>query len=461
MQMKRLTDHPTQGGQLLVLRPGHRGEPTPDERPPSFMQQQHLDLRRAMESRELHDASWLCISFSITGPLDREALVAAVRDWALRHEVMRGWFVDAPDRETGYARHAVAGDDLDLALVPHGEAVEPTDTHTAVDRLLTATCTPFDDLGWALLAVEQPERTVVYVGMDHVYSDGFSALVAFYELTAGYEARRSTGEAVEMPPTTSFVDHAATERATFAEVSRRHPAVRSWLGYGLKGKGSLGSFPMPLGLAPGEKAWLVPGHHVLLAGEEAARLERLAKDEGVGLAALVYAAFALAARDLAGARAYRFLNPVITRDTPELMLASGWLVNLIPIHVKVRRDDDLLGTALRVRQVFADAKVAAQVPVVRVVQLLGSTLGLDLQGDRRPPIVSYLDGRKIPGNETWVERDFYGLTGSGYDDDVNVWVNRTDEDLHVTCSVPDTPEAVANVARFFSHAGGLLRALVT
>ena len=79
MQMKRLTDHPTQGGQLLVLRPGHRGEPTPDERPPSFMQQQHLDLRRAMESRELHDASWLCISFSITGPLDREALVAAVR----------------------------------------------------------------------------------------------------------------------------------------------------------------------------------------------------------------------------------------------------------------------------------------------------------------------------------------------------------------------------------------------
>lgn len=456
--MKRLSDHPTQGGDLLVLRPVAAGPPQVDERPPSFMQQQHLDLRRAMESRELHDASWLCFSFSVDGPLDREALRSAVADWARRHEVMQGWFAPDPHRDTGYVRHAVRRDDLTIELTPAGHAADAAATHAAVDDLLSATCTPFDGLGWTVLAVERPERTVVYVGMDHMYSDGFSILVGFFELTAGYEARRTTGEAVAMPTTTSFVDHAAAERAEFAEVSRRHPAVRYWMGYGLKGRGSLGSFPMPLGLAPGEKAWLVPGHHVLVAGDEADRLERLAKDAGVGLAALVYAAFALTARDLTGAGAYRFLNPVITRDTPELMLAAGWLVNLIPIHVRVRRGEDLLTVARRVREVFAEAKVAGQVPVVRVVQLLQDTLRLDLTGDSRPAIASYLDGRRIPGHETWAERDLYGLTGSGYDDDVNVWVNRTDEDLHVTCSVPDTPEAVAGVAHFFAHAGGLLRA---
>lgn len=461
MQMKRLTDHPTQGGTVHVLRPHGTGETFVDDRPPSFMQQSHLDLRRAMEARGMHDASWLCISFSITGPLDRDALTACFTDWARRHEVMQGWFVADAAREIGYARHAVRRDDMTVRVEEHAPSVDADATHAIVDEIFTATCSPFDDFGWVAIAVEQPDKTIVYLGLDHMYFDGFSALVAFFELTAGYDTRRDTGSALELPPVASFVEHAAQERARYAELSRLHPAVRYWAGYAVKGRGSLGSFPMPLGLQPGEKAWLVPGHYVLLDGDESRRLEAYGREHSVNAASLVYAAFAIAARDLTGDTAYRFLNPIHTRGSQDLLLATGWLVNLLPVHIKVRKDEDLVTVAGRVKTVFKEAQVVAEVPVVRVAQLLQDTLRLDLKSDDRPAIVSYLDGRKIPGHETWAARDFYGLTGSGYDNDVNVWVNRTDEDTHATCSVPDTPESVTNVRRFFDRASEILRAAIS
>ena len=71
--------------------------------------------------------------------------------------------------------------------------------------------------------------------------------------------------------------------------------------------------------------------------------------------------------------------------------------------------------------------------------------------------MSYLDGAMIPGHERWLEQNFWGLTGAGDDDDVYVWMMRMPGSTYVTCSCPDTPQAVHAVTSYFARVAEIVQ----
>ncbi|AKU16173.1 condensation domain-containing protein [Luteipulveratus mongoliensis] len=458
MQMTRLEKHETVAGRLITWEPSERTLAAIERAPvtgdrPSYMQETHIGLRLAMERDGKRDASWIGMAFDLPGELDLEAMGRALTAWVRRHAVMHGWFRVAGD---GYER--VQLDPADIEVVPRvvGTAASPGGTHTYVGRLFDKVCTPLDRLGYGFAAVQGDAHAVMYAGSDHTYSDGFSILVAFEEVNALYR-EETTGTPAELPEVASYLEFAQAERAAAESITREHPAVAYWTDYALKDLEGSPRFPMDLGLEKGDKRPIRSERYDLLTAAETDALEVVAREAGATFPALVYAACAAAARDLAGQSAYRFFNPVSTRLTPETAAAMGWFINVMPVHVDAPADASLMDIARSTRQAFRDGRASQEVPAVRVLEILSEMFGFDANSTERPRIVSYLDGRKIPGQDAWLEQRFFGVTGGGDDDDVNVWINRMPAHTYVTCTVPDFPQAVTNVERYFSYVRDVLR----
>ncbi|MET1133964.1 MAG: condensation domain-containing protein [Aeromicrobium sp.] len=463
--MSRIEELDTIDGEVFLLRPSEASSaalaaaPANDHRP-SYMQDQHIRLRRAMERAGSADANWLGLCFDVPGELDVDALHRAATTWLRRHEVMWGTFREDPaDPEKEMTRHAIAPEELSLTVTPLGS--HPGDeVNRVLLEHLSAAVDPVDNFGYAIAGISGDGRSTIFCALDHCYGDGFSVLLAYMELSALYAAETGGPEAT-LPPVTGYMTYAQAEREAAQQFGIDHPAMQFWADYAMDGAVEHDGFPMDLGIAEGERFWLIPMSYDILTGEECDRLEAIAKDEQATFPAVVYASFAMAARDLAGRSAYRFLNPVATRTTPDLLTTMGWMVNVLPIHIPVGPDEDLFEIARGVRRKFREARVCEPVPALRVVEVMKEVFGFSVEGTHRPSIVSYLDGRMIPGQEKWAQDRFYGTTGQGYDDDVNVWVNRTPTDLYVMCSVPQTPTAVENVDAFFTYASNILRGALT
>ena len=112
------------------------------------------------------------------------------------------------------------------------------------------------------------------------------------------------------------------------------------------------------------------------------------------------------------------------------------------------------------RQELRDTKAAGDVPTLRVTEILAEYMDFDSDSSERPPIMSYLDGAMIPGNEKWLEQNFWGLTGAGDDNDVYVWMMRMPGSTYVTCSCPNTPQAVHAVTTYFARVAEIRQAIV-
>lgn len=461
MRMTRIEELDTIDGEVFLLRPSESSYAALAAAPanafrPSYMQDQHVRLRRAMERVGSADANWLGLCFDVPGPLDVGALQRAATAWVRRHQVWWGTFRDNPaDPDGEMTRHDIDPAQLDLSVTPLG--THPgEEVNNVLLKHFSDAVDPIDNFGYALAGVSGEEKSTVFCGFDHCYGDGFSVLLAYMELSVLY-ANETGHPPVELPPVEGYMTYAQWEREDAQQYDEHHPALQFWADYAMDGIGVGDGFPMDLGIAEGERFWLIPMDYDILTGEECDRLEAIAKQEEATFPAVVYASFAMAARDLAGHSAYRFFNPIATRNTAETLPTMGWMINVLPIHIPVEPQDELFEIARRVRQKFRDARVCEPVPALRVLEVIKDLFGFSLEDTHRPAIVSYLDGRAIPGQEKWATDRFHGTTGQGYDDNVNVWINRTPTELYVMCSVPQTPTAVENVDTFFSYAANILR----
>lgn len=459
MQMTRIETHPTIAGQLVVWEPSEATltavAATPGNgQAPSYMQETHIGLRKAMEREAKQDASWIGFAYDLDAPIDIDAMGRAVTAWVRRHGVLQGWFHDTGD---GYERHQMRPEDITFVPRVVGQAATEAEAREFVATYVDSRCHPMDRLGYGFAAVIGDDGSVMYGGQDHTYSDGFSILIAYEEVSVLY-ATELGADPVELPAVGSYLDYAVQEREEAQGVDREHPAVAHWMNFAMKDLTGVPRFPMDLGIDKGDKRPIKPLRVDLLSEAESDALEAIAREGDATFPALVYAACALAARDLAGRSSYRFFNPVSTRTTAERFFSMGWYINVMPIHLDVPADASLLDVARTTRAAFREGKVSQQVPAVRVLEVLSEMFGFDANSTDRPRIVSYLDGRKIPGQDQWLERRFFGLTGGGYDDDVNVWLNRMPAHTYVTCSIPDTEVAIANVEKFFHYVRDLLRA---
>ncbi|MGW6249301.1 condensation domain-containing protein [Streptomyces roseolus] len=466
MLMTFLDDYEPRPGTLVELR-------VPDEViararhapvhpvPPSPVQENHLLRRLANIAAGRPQAPWVGLAFEVQGAADTEALAAALKKWVLRHDTVLTWFSAERSADGGEAagtslvRHMVDASDVDIRPVTIG-AYDSTDALR--DHLRAQFQGSTDPLRWPPFTagvVLRESSSTVYFAIDHAHSDAYSVVLVFHELRTLYQAEVDGIEA-SLPAAGSYIEAGAEERERAAAIQADAPEVQSWITFLLSGP--MPSFPLDLGVPPGESRPSRAFELDLLTGAEADAFAKACREHGAGFSAGVMAVLGFLHRELGGRAEYRGLSVVHTRNDSRWHTAQGWFITLVPVTFPLVEEGrrltraellDVAGAA------FRSACKLARVSPLRVAELAG----IPLQGDDSSvlPIVSYIDGRPVPGSRDWDAAECNGLADSSPSDEVLMWVNRRWDRTYVKVTYPDTPEAAANVPYFFGRFREVLR----
>lgn len=460
MKMGRVVEVLPDEGQVTVLLPAEstlRAAATtpPSRHEPSYLQADHLDTRRSSDADQ--QGLWLGASWRLPEPVDVDAWQQAFTRYVRRHGALHGWFAVQPESASGYVRHDLPPEQIEFTWQDVGDA-----TGEELRRLVVSTlrdgCDPLRPFGYCCLLVRGEGTTRVVVAADHTYSDAFSLLLAHGELAALYD-EEAGGQAAVLGPVGDYRQHADSEREVARQAGLDHPAVASWVDFWQAG-GDLGRFPVRLGVEPGRDYRLEPYFIDLLTEDEATRLEARAREAGANFVTAVYAACALAGRDLGDASSFRFVNPVHTRHDAELFTAAGWFVGLVPVHVDVDADDDLLGVARRVRAEFTAQRPVGELPFLRAYELITEAAGRQVGSSGGRHLFSYMDTRLMPGIDRWDELDLALVSNDGRDVNVAAWVFRGPTSTRLVALGPDDVDSQHAIAQFYGRARQYLHDLI-
>ncbi|MCL2465388.1 MAG: condensation domain-containing protein, partial [Micrococcales bacterium] len=298
-------------------------------------------------------------------------------------------------------------------------------------------------LAWphcAFVTVVDPDQDgfVLVMGADHSVMDAYSQAlwpaetVELYRRAAGLDGREWTDQELADSPAASHVDHAATEAEQAAGLDADSEAVARWrefLGEDL-------SFPhVPTVALAEEQRPDLPQCSLseTLADETTTdALARLCKAAGTSLQYGVLAAMSLAFRRRYGVERLRYVLPMHTRTSLEHAIAVGWYVGLCPADVDITGSEDLLTAAGVVHREIAAQRDLVAHPFPRIAELLQVASGPRF-------VVSYIDGRFIPGADEWDEWDGQLLRSPAYsDEEFYLWFSRTDENIRINARYPSS-----------------------
>jgi Condensation domain len=419
-----VADPPVAGAPTIPRRPADLVE-----LPLSVLQQRLWFLCTAYSG----DASpTVYLAYRLRGPVDVEALVAALGDVSDRQESLRTRIVERPDGPVAVGPAAVGPAAVGPAAMgpvvvldpPGGLAVEridlsdlpPAQREERLERLLAGwTRILFELRGGSLVRARvvrlDDADHVLYVVLHHIIADGASVGVLARELAAHYRARVA-GTAPDLPELTiGYGDFAYWQ-------SQGHGTG------GLDGlpywRDRLAGLPVP-DLAtdrprPAQKG--TRGEDVVhpLDGELAAALERLARSHRCSLFAVLLAGFwALLSRH-GGGEDVCVGSPIGGRTRVELEPLIGNFANTLPLRGDLSGDPTFAELLVRARSTVLGALAHQEVPFANVVaaldlprdpsrmQVFGAILVLQYGGGDRDPLPG-LPAEPIPAGFPQITHD--------------------------------------------------------
>ncbi|MFE3460082.1 amino acid adenylation domain-containing protein [Nocardiopsis aegyptia] len=322
----------------------------------------------------------LCAAVGLSGPLDTDALLAAVAAACARHEVLSTVYPDA-------AAQVVRPD---LAPVP--ELVDlpgaPDPDRAVADLAARLGARPFDLAAEAPIRLRllrfAPDEHALLIVVHHIAWDDASWRVLLTDIADAYAGTPAA------PPARRYAEHAA------AEADRPAPSLDHW-------RDRLTPVPEPLRLplsgrtGGGERG----GRRTrVLSAEVAERLTRVAREAAVTPFMLLTAATAAVLHRYTGADDIALGTPVVDRSDPRTANVVGNFGNTLVLRCAVdgsRGFGDLLA---HVRQVCTGAYAHADVPFDRLV----GELAPDRTADRSALFdvlfslrTDVLEGFELPG----------------------------------------------------------------
>ncbi|NYV73704.1 condensation domain-containing protein [Streptomyces sp. UH6] len=413
-----------------------------DSRPPAYVQESHIRTARSVREDGLFVPTWVGAAFDVPGSVDLDALQQALHRWTLRHETLRSGF--------RWDRGTMRRFTLDAGAVRLRREVvgEFTEARELVDHLQDRFDVAADALDWPnfiYAAVVREDRTSVYMAFDHSNVDAYSLHRIPAEVWEFYAAAVD-GRTVAQPPAGSYVDFCEAERADADRVDDGHGIVARWREFVARCDGRLPNFPVDLGLdAEGKLPTQKLMQDMLSDAGEAAGFEAFCRPFGGSLVG-VLAATAVIVREISGTPVYRTVVPFHTRAKSQWQDSVGWYVGGVPIEVDLSDGAGFEEALRRVRAALRENRRLARMPIARVLHLLGSEFR-----PRSPDlysIVSFVDGRPVPGSGRWDELHAYGLLRVSYGDQVCVWVSRVHEGLQFAARYPDTGPALRSMETY-------------
>ncbi len=375
-----------------------------------------------------------------------------------RHEGLRTWF---SVRDGSVLRHR-APDDAALEPVAAGPASSTDDVREAVRDRLSRDATPLSWPPVAIGAIRRPGSFSLYYGADHAFSDGASQVSVIAELADLYRAEITGTPALDLTEHEgSFLDHVRLEEEVSPSYDLHSPELADWIDVVSRHDGGLPSFPLDLGLAPGDTAPMEPVERDLLTAAEADVFEQVCRDAGGSFTSGLFAACAVVEHELAGTGRYDGIAVLSTRHRGPFALSQGWFCAFSPVTFPVGEGDDFADVVRSATAAYARAKDAASVPIGRVLELLatGGVGGAGLA--RSPQLFSYLDFRRFPGSGTPADERAVLFTGEGRTANASMWFNRDHRHLYVGAQIPSTPTARRTVHRYHDRLIELLTDVVS
>ncbi|PWW60408.1 non-ribosomal peptide synthetase [Actinokineospora spheciospongiae] len=343
-------------------RTGPRRAPRPERVPLSFAQRRlwFLDQYEGAGS-EYHVHGVLRLS----GPLDREALRAALTDVVQRHESLRTVF-PVEDGEPHQHVLPTAVGCPDLSIVDTEAAALPA----ALAEHLAA---PFDLASGPVLRTTLfalgPREHVLLLVVHHIAADGWSMTPLGNDLSRAYGARCAGAPPQWAPLPVQYADHALWQRAELSsEDGRAGAALEFWTGR-LSGLPDELALPRdhPRPARPGRGGartplWLDERLHRLLAG--------LARENRASLFMVLHAALAALLTRLGAGTDIPVGTPVAGRADDALDDLVGLFVNTLVLRVDTGGDPTFRELLARARAADLDAYAHQDVPFERLVEAL-------------------------------------------------------------------------------------------
>ncbi|MGY5059957.1 amino acid adenylation domain-containing protein [Streptomyces sp. 900105755] len=311
-------------------------------------------------------------AFRLTGPLDRAALVAAIRDVVGRHEVLRTTYVTDDDDEP-YQRILPMEEASMQVQVPVVE-VTSADLSAAVAEAIAH---HFDLAGEIPLRATvfrcAPEEHLLVLVIHHIASDGASGAPLARDLTAAYTARRD-GRAPDWEPLpVQYKDYALWQRELLGDVTDPGSLAAAQADYWRE---ELAGVPQPLSLPldrprpaernrpHGDKV------DVVVPPDVAAVLQKLADARGMTMAMVLQTAFAVLLGKLGGGDDVTIGGPIAGRTDEALADLVGFFVNTQVLRVDLSGDPSFTDLLTQVREKALAAYEHQDVPFETLVELI-------------------------------------------------------------------------------------------
>ncbi|MEE3849157.1 condensation domain-containing protein [Gordonia sp. LSe1-13] len=435
-----------QAGDFLTWSVDSVGSPQVSRVPPSFNQSVHL------AGAEQH-STWLATAFRVTGRIDRRALSRAYHALITRHGTLHSSFTRCDNR---IVRMEYDPSTLRLIENPGVRATDDCAMQHALWASLDAACHPFGFPAYLLGAIDRHDESTIICGFDHAHVDAYSMSIIvddLHRLYHGYRRMPAEFSAESLMMSGSFVDYCA-EEAEMTDISDSDPRLKAWLRFFDECERRPPTFPLDLGVPPGQTATQAADVRPLLGRSDTERFAAFCRRNGSSVYGGILSAMALAVRDLGGGRELPLLFPMHTRRSEPWRNAVGWFTTNAPIRV-VAGD----GPAVTVQQTGPALRRAVElggIPVSQVIAALGG-----LRRERNDIfMVSYVDYRTLPAATLRDELDAHHISNVTTADDAQFWVSRTRGGLSIRSRYPDTPTGRATITSFLDQVRVVLDAAI-
>ncbi|MGA4787525.1 condensation domain-containing protein [Nocardia sp. AB354] len=413
--------------------------------PPSLQQEQYLRQANRHAAADFR-FSGLCLATAQipTGGLDREAMTRIINTFLLRHDTFRTWFdIDAGGT---VRRHLVPEDVVDFIPIDYGWIDDPAAIRQHVEK---TTPDPFQWDCFTFGAIEHGDATTVYLAVDHLHTDGLGQYLSASDFAQLYLAELG-GEAEPLPPAASYLNYCVTERAYSETLTLSSPGVQKWLQLLRGNDNRLPSFPLDLGKR--SDGYNRSAHRTvpLLDEQQALAFEEVCRANDAEFVGGVFAAAALAERDLTDSDYYFGMTPVSTRTSAAEGNSVGWYVTLVPVAFPLGPGTPVTRTLKLAQRAYENGLRLAPTSFHRVLELLPADSEIKAEPGWVTPMISFIDARDFLGHEFFDEVTAGVYANRAASEEALIWVNRLPSETTLSVIYPDTAVAHDSVERYIA-----------
>lgn len=286
----------------------------------------------------------------LTGALDEDALVAAIRDVVRRHESLRTTYVVDDDGEP-FQRILPMEQALAQLQVPVID-VAPQDVSGVIDEAVAHGFDLSAEIPFRahLLRSSDQEHVLVLV-VHHIATDGSSAGLMVRDLADAYGARRAGGEPGWEPLPVQYKDYTMWQREVLGDLAGPGSLGAAQLAYW---RDELAGVPQPLKLPldrPRTAEFSTDGDTVsfVVRPEVTRGLEKLAGERGMTMSMVVQTALAVLLSKLGGGDDIPVGSPIAGRTDDALAELIGCFVNNLVLRVDLSGDPSFADLLTQVR----------------------------------------------------------------------------------------------------------------